>query len=265
MTTVLNPPPRLGELLRRWRSLRRMSQLDLATQAEVSPRHLSFVETGRSRPSRELVLHLAEHLDVPLRDRNEMLTAAGFAPLYRESPLDDPALASVRTAISVILANHSPLPAFVIDGGWQLVEANDAIAAFLPLIDPGLTEPPMNIIRASLHPDGLSRFIVNFAEYAAHVVERLRRQLAATSDPSLAALLDEVCAYPAVADALRIAPAAAPLAAVLPMHFRLPDGTELRFFSTMTIFGSPLDVTIAELAIESFFPADEGTADFFRT
>jgi transcriptional regulator with XRE-family HTH domain len=240
-----------------------MSQLDLATQAEVSPRHLSFVETGRSRPSRELVLHLAEHLDVPLRDRNELLTAAGFAPLYRQSALDDPTLTSVRTAISVILANHSPLPAFVIDGGWQLIDANEAVADFLPLIDPALTEPPMNVIRASLHPDGLSRWIVNFPEYAAHVVERLRRQLAATSDPSLGALLDEVCAYPQVANALAGAPTAGPLAAVLPMHFRLPDGTELRYFSTMTVFGSPLDVTIAELAIESFFPADEPTAAFY--
>jgi len=265
VTTVLNPAPRLGDLLRRWRSLRRMSQLDLATQAEVSPRHLSFVETGRSRPSRELVLHLAEHLDVPLRDRNELLAAAGFAPLYRQSTLDDPALTSVRAAIDVILANHAPFPAFVIDGGWQLLDANDAITAFLPLIDPALTEPPLNIIRASLHPDGLSRWIVNFDEYAAHVVERLRRQLAATSDPSLAALLDEVCAYPAVAEALRGAPTAGPLAAVLPMHFRLPDGTELRFFSTMTVFGSPLDITIAELAIESFFPADEATTAYFQS
>src|SRR6476661_676041 len=154
--SVASPPRGVGDLLRDWRQRRRLSQLELALEAEVSPRHLSFVETGRSRPSRELVLHLAEHLDVPLRDRNELLTAAGFAPLYRQSALDDPALASVRTAISVILANHSPLPAFVIDGGWQLVDANDAVADFRPLIDPALTEPPMNVIRASLHSDGLS-------------------------------------------------------------------------------------------------------------
>src|SRR6478672_6243172 len=138
MTTTAMSPPRLGELLKMWRSRRRVSQLDLASSAGVSPRHLSFVETGRSRPSRELVLHLAEHLDVPLRDRNELLAAAGFAPLYRQSTLDDPALTSVRAAIDVILANHAPYPAFVIDGGWQLLDANDAITAFLPLIDPAL-------------------------------------------------------------------------------------------------------------------------------
>jgi transcriptional regulator with XRE-family HTH domain len=263
MTTVVTTPPRLGELLKTWRSRRRVSQLDLASMAGVSARHLSFVETGRSKPSRELVLHLAEHLDVPLRDRNELLTAAGFAPLYRESSLDAPELASVRQAIEVILASHEPFPAFVIDGAWQLVEANGGVAAFLRLISPELLEPPMNVIRASLHPLGLSRFIVNFDEYAAHVVERLRRQLAATSDPGLRALLDEVSGYPDVARAVGgvVLP---PPAAVLPMHFRLDDGTELRFFSTMTVFGSPLDVTIAELAIESFFPADEATAALFR-
>ena len=242
-----------------------MSQLDLASQAGVSPRHLSFVETGRSKPSREMVLHLAEHLDVPLRDRNALLTAAGFAPVYRESALDAPELASVRQAIEVILANHEPCPAFVIDGAWNLLEANAGIAAFLELIAPELLDPPMNVIRASLHPRGLSRYIVNFDEYAAHVVERLHRQLAATSDPGLEALLDEVIGLSGRgARALGDGAALPPPAAVLPMHFRLDDGTELRFFSTMTVFGSPLDVTIAELAIESFFPADEATAAVFR-
>ena len=242
-----------------------MSQLDLATQAEVSPRHLSFVETGRSRPSRELVLHLAEHLDVPLRDRNELLTAAGFAPLYRQSALDDPTLASVRTAIAVILANHSPLPAFVIDGGWQLVDANDAIADFLPLIDPALTEPPHERDPrqpAPRRPLSLDRELrrVRRARRRAppsparcHVRPVARARSSTRSAPT-----------PHVADALAGAPTAGPLAAVLPMHFRLADGTELRYFSTMTVFGSPLDVTIAELAIESFFPADEATAEFYR-
>jgi transcriptional regulator with XRE-family HTH domain len=246
-----------------WRSKRRLSQLDLASRAGVSSRHLSFVETGRSKPSREMVLHLAEHLDVPLRDRNAMLTAAGFAPVYRESALDAPELASVRQAIDVILANHEPCPAFVIDGAWKLLEANSGIAAFLDLISPELLEPPLNVIRASLHPRGLSRYIVNFDEYAAHVIERLNRQLATTADPGLEALLVEVMAYPDVARAIGDA-VLPPPAAVLPMHFRLDDGTELRFFSTMTVFGSPLDVTIAELAIESFFPADEATAALFR-
>ncbi len=263
MTATPPASPRLGELLKLWRSRRRLSQLELASAAGVSSRHLSFVETGRSKPSREMVLHLAEHLDVPLRDRNAMLTAAGFAPVYHESPLDAPELASVRQAIEVILTNHEPRPAFVIDGAWNLIEANAGITAFLELISPELLVPPLNVIRASLHPSGLSRYIVNFDEYAAHVIERLRRQLATTSDPGLAALLDEVCAYPEVARTISDATVLPPPAAVLPMHFRLDDGTELRFFSTMTVFGSPLDVTIAELAIESFFPADDATAAAF--
>ena len=264
MSAIGAPVPRVGELLKIWRSRRRVSQLDLASMAGVSTRHLSFVETGRSKPSREMVLHLAEQLDVPLRDRNELLSAAGFAPLYQQSALDAPGLASVRQAIEVILANHEPCPAFVVDGAWNLLQANSGIAAFLDLISPDLLDPPMNVIRASLHPEGLSRHIVNFDEYAAHVIERLRRQLATTSDPGLAALLDEASAYPEVAraiDGIAVLPAPA---AVLPMHFRLDDGTELRFFSTMTVFGSPLDVTIAELAIESFFPADDVTAALFR-
>jgi transcriptional regulator with XRE-family HTH domain len=247
-----------------WRSKRRVSQLDLASSAGVSPRHLSFVETGRSKPSREMVLHLAEELDVPLRDRNALLTAAGYAPLYRESALDAPELASVRQAIGVILSGHEPWPAFVIDGAWNLLEANAGVGGFLALVPPELLEPPTNIIRASLHPHGLSRFIVNFDEYAAHVIERLRRQLAASADPGLDALLREVSDYPDVAQALGRMAVLPPPAAVLPMHFRLDDGTELRFFSTMTVFGSPLDVTIAELAIESFFPADEATEALFR-
>lgn len=264
MSVIATPAaPRLGELLKTWRSRRRVSQLDLASMAGVSARHLSFVETGRSKPSREMVLHLAEQLDVPLRDRNELLSAAGFAPLYRESPLDAAGLESVRQAIDVILTNHEPCPAFVVNGAWNLLQANSGIAAFLDLISPELLEPPLNVIRASLHPAGLSRHLVNFDEYAAHVIERLRRQLAATSDPGLAALLDEASAYPDVAAAIDgvVLP---PPAAVLPMHFRLEGGAELRFFSTMTVFGSPLDVTIAELAIESFFPADEATAALFR-
>jgi transcriptional regulator with XRE-family HTH domain len=264
VTTISAPAPRLGDLLKMWRSKRRMSQLDLASESGVSPRHLSFVETGRSKPSREMVLHLAEHLDVPLRDRNVMLTAAGFAPMYRESPLDAPELASVRQAIEVILANHEPYPALVIDGAWNLLQANAGIAAFLDLISPQLLDPPLNVIRASLHPQGLSRSIVNFDEYAAHVIERLNRQLATTGDAGLEALLAEVREYPDVTRAIGDTAVLPPPAAVLPMHFRLDDGTELRFFSTMTVFGSPLDVTIAELAIESFFPADEATAAAFR-
>lgn len=263
MTIAMTATPRLGDLLKMWRSRRRVSQLDLASSAGVSTRHLSFVETGRAKPSREMVLHLAEHLDVPLRERNVLLTAAGFAPLYRESSLDAPELASVRQAIELILGNHAPHPALVIDGAWNLIDANAGLGALLPLIPAELLEPPMNVIRASLHPHGLARVIVNFDEYAAHVIERLRRQFAATSDRALGALLDEVCGYPDVARAIGATPTLPPPAAVLPMHLRLDDGTDLRFFSTMTVFGSPLDVTIADLAIESFFPADAATAAYF--
>jgi transcriptional regulator with XRE-family HTH domain len=251
----------LGDVLRRWRSLRRMSQLELAAQAGVSTRHLSFVETGRAKPSRELVLHLAEHLDVPLRERNAMLVAAGFAPVYRQTALDEPDLESVRMAIDFILRSHEPLPAIVIDSGWDLVSANAGCAAFFALLPPELMEPPVNVIRSSLRPDGLARLILNFEEYAGHLVGRLRRQVEASGDPRLASLLNEVLEYPRVAAAGDAAP---PPGAVLPMRLDVPGAGVLSFFSTMTVFGAPLDVTVAELAVESFFPADEATAAALR-
>jgi transcriptional regulator with XRE-family HTH domain len=238
----------LGDVLRRWRSLRRMSQLELAAQAGVSTRHLSFVETGRAKPSRELVLHLAEHLDVPLRERNAMLVAAGFAPVYRQTALDEPDLESVRMAIDFILRSHEPLPAIVIDSGWDLVSANAGCAAFFALLPPELMEPPVNVI-------------LNFEEYAGHLVGRLRRQVEASGDPRLASLLNEVLEYPRVAAAGDAAP---PPGAVLPMRLDVPGAGVLSFFSTMTVFGAPLDVTVAELAVESFFPADEATAAALR-
>jgi transcriptional regulator with XRE-family HTH domain len=260
--TVAPAPHRLGELLRRWRGQRRMSQLDLASQAGVSPRHLSFVETGRSKPSREMVLHLAEQLDVPLRDRNALLLAAGYAPAYAESTLDEPELLSVREALRVMLRNHDPLPALVVDRRWDLVDANDGALTFVAMLPASLTEPPMNVMRASLHPDGIATRIVNFDEYAMHLIDRLRRQLEASGDTALAELLDEVVAYPNVADVLaRTAPH--PSGVVLPMRVRVDDGTVLSFFTTMTVFGAPLDVTLSELAIESFFPADDATAAAF--
>lgn len=255
----------VGELLREWRTRRRLSQLELAIQSGVSTRHLSYVETGRSRPSREMVLFLAEHLDVPLRERNRLLVAAGFAPAYRQSSLDDDALASARAAIDVILANHEPLPALVVDSTWRLLDANSGMAPFLSRIAPNLLEPEPNVVRASLHDDGLAGAIVNFDEYAGHLVARLRRQRDAAGSAELAALLDEVTAYPAVAAALdRLGPLPPP-GAVLPLHVRFDDGTELRFFSTMTVLGAPLDITLDELAIESFFPADAATAAAFGT
>ena len=252
--------PRLGELLKRWRSQRRISQLDLAVQAGVSARHLSFVETGRSQPSREMVLHLAEQLGVPLRDRNALLTAAGYAPVYRESSLDEPELASIRQAITVILRNHEPMPALVVDRRWDLVDANAGVTMFLSLLSAALLEPPVNVIRASLHPEGLAPRIVNFDEYAVHLVERLRRQFELSGDSSLAALLDEVLEYPGVDEAVAGHTGGAPVGVVLPVQLRLDHGEVLSFFTTMTVFGTPLDVTLSELAVESFFPADEATA-----
>jgi transcriptional regulator with XRE-family HTH domain len=234
-----------------------MSQLDLASQSGVSSRHLSFVETGRSRPSREMVIHLAEQLDVPLRERNRFLVAAGYAPVYPERSLESSDLDLPRAAIDMMLANHDPMPAFVVDRAWNLVAANRGMLPFLAWIPPELQAPPMNVIRASLHPDGMSGRIVNFEEYALDVVERVRRQVTASGDPDLAALLEEVTGYPDVA-ALRGGAPDVPNV-VLPMRIRTDDGAILSFFSTMTVFGAPLDVTLSELAMESFFPADAAT------
>jgi transcriptional regulator with XRE-family HTH domain len=241
-----------------------LSQLDLASQAGVSPRHLSFVETGRANASREMVLHLAEQLDVPLRERNALLVAAGFAPVFRESSLDEPHLASIRQAITVMLANHEPMPALVVDRRWDLVDANAGVAVFLAMVPPSVLEPPVNVIRVSLHPDGLASRILNFDEYATHLLERLRRQLEASGDAALASLLDEVATFPAVRSSPAAHDGGTSPGVVLPMQVRTDDGVVLSFFSTMTVFGAPLDVTVSELALESFFPADEPTPRLVR-
>ena len=258
MSAVATAPPRVGELLRDWRRRRRMSQLDLSVEAEVSARHLSFVETGRSKPSRELVLHLAEHLDVPLRERNALLLAAGYAPVYPERPLDAGDLEPVRAALDKILAGHEPYPAVIVDRHWNLVSANGA--AFAVLTDgvaPALLEPPVNALRVSLHPDGLAPRIANLAEYSAHLLTRLRREHAVSGDRDLLALHDELRGYPGVDDGASHHPDPASLLFV-PLVLRSPAG-QLTFFSTLATFGTALDITVAELAIESFFPADEAT------
>ena len=246
-------------MLRDWRGRRRMSQLDLASQAGVSSRHLSFVETGKSKPSREMVLHLAEHLDVPLRERNTLLLAAGFSPSYRESSLDEPELAVVRRAIDVMLANHEPMPALVIDRAWNIVAANAGVALLLDLLPPGL-DPDLvgNAVRVSLHPDGLAPRIQNFDEYATDLLDRIRRQVEVSRDAALADLLDEVARYPNVAELDGAPPDSLP-SVVLPLRLRLDDGTVLSFFTAMTVFGAPLDVTVSELAVESFFASDAAT------
>jgi transcriptional regulator with XRE-family HTH domain len=261
--TVVSPPPTVGDLLRQWRHQRRMSQLDVAAEAEVSARHLSFVETGRSRPSRELVLHLAEHLDVPLRDRNTLLMAAGFAPTYPETPLDAEEMAPVRRALDKILTSHLPFPAVVVDRHWNLVSANEtALAILTDGVDPDLLGPRANALRVCLHPDGLASRIVNLAEYSAHLIERIDRLAAASADPELLSLRDELRRYPGVSAGH---PGGSDTASRLfvPLVLRGNHG-ELTFFSTIATFGTAHDITVAELAIEAFFPADERTAAVLR-
>jgi transcriptional regulator with XRE-family HTH domain len=253
--------PGVGELLRSWRTRRRLSQLDLAVEAGVSTRHLSFVETGKARPSREMVLLLAGCLDVPLRDRNALLLAAGFAPAYRERRLDDPDMATVRTSLEHILAGQEPYPAVVVDRRWDAVLANQAAQIFLVDVDPELLSPAPNVFRLSLHPDGLGGRILNFQEYAGHVIGRLQRLVLLTGDEHLEALLDEVLDFPGVAEARHHVEAPSEL--VLPLRLRVGDDV-LSLCSTVATFGTAVDLTLAELSVESFLPADEPTAAILR-
>jgi transcriptional regulator with XRE-family HTH domain len=249
--------PPVSAMLREWRHRRRLSQLELALQAHTSTRHLSFIETGRSRPSPEMVLHLAEQLDVPLRDRNDLLLAAGYAPMFAQNELDAPELGPVRDAIDQVLKGHEPYPALVIDRHWGLVAANRALTLLLDGVAGHLLEPPVNVLRVSLHPEGLAPRIVNLSQWRAHLLERLSRDALASGDPALTVLHDELASYPYEAHDDRVDPAFAEIAVPL----RLRHGTtELAFISTKTTFGTAVDVTVAELSIESFFPADSETA-----
>ncbi len=256
-------PLPFGEHLRHWRQHRRLSQLDLASEAEVSTRHLSFVETGRAVPSREMVLRLSERLAIPLRERNTLLVAAGYAPMYRERPLSDPALASARQAVELILKSHEPFPALALDRHWNLVAANAALPHLLAGVDPELLQAPVNILRLSLHPLGLASKIVNLAQWRNHLFERLRQQIAATADPVLAALLAELQAYPMPEGADDTHLDGEHLGVVMPFQFRTAYGV-LSFISTVTIFGTPVDVTLQELMLETFFPADALTGEVLR-
>jgi len=250
-----------GGMLREWRQRRRLTQLDLAGRAEVSARHLSFLETGRSRPSREMVLHLSEELDLPLRTRNELLVAAGFAPVYSGHSLEAGAMAEVHASLNRLLTAHEPFPAVLVDGQWDLVDSNRAVEVFVELVDPQLLAPPANVLRLSLHPRGLARYVDGLAEYAAHLVSRLRRQVDRSADPGLGALLDELVGH---CRTLGLDPQALPRnAVVLPLRLRQPDGP-LTFFSTVSVLGAPLDITLEEVAIESFLPADTPTSDYLR-
>lgn len=259
--TATGSPP-VGTLLRQWRTRRRLSQLELSSRADVSTRHLSYLETGRSQPSREMVLHLAEELDLPLRDRNRLLLAAGYAPVYPERPLDTPAMATVRAAVRQILVGHEPYPAVVVDGNWNLLDANAGAGLLTADLPESLLVPPVNILRATLHPDGMASRIVNLAEVRAHLLGRLRRQADLSGDPATVALYDELAGYPAPpSPEPPVRPPGGDL--VLPVRLRHGAG-ELAFFSTVATFGTPLEVTTAELMIESFFPADEYTAAVLR-
>lgn len=248
-----------GALLRQWRERRRLSQLELSLQANVSARHLSFVETGRSAPSRDMLLQLTDRLEVPLRERNRLLLAAGYAPVYSESPFDAPALESIRAAIRQILAGHEPYPALVVDRMWNLVEANASLGMLTALVAPHLLAPPANMLRASLHPEGLAPYLANLGEWRGHLLHRVRRIVELTGDPAVAELLAELEGYPCDQPVPQVE-LPGPGEIMVPMRLRLGD-RELSFFSTIATFGTPLDVTLSELAIEAFYPADRATAE----
>jgi transcriptional regulator with XRE-family HTH domain len=243
----------VGSLLREWRQRRRLSQLDLSCEAEVSTRHLSFLETGRAKPSREMVLHLAEQLDVPLRARNEMLLAAGFAPAYGERTLQDPQMTSVREAVALVLDRYQPHPALAVDRGWNLVAANASIDLLTAGVVAELLQPPVNVLRLSLHPDGMAPRIGNLAQWRAHVLHRLAREAHLTADPGLSALHAELSALPGGIDPTP------PDAIAVPLRIQHGDA-QLTFLSTVTVFGTAVDITAAELSIEAFLPADPLTA-----
>ncbi|MBV9891876.1 MAG: helix-turn-helix transcriptional regulator [Rhizobacter sp.] len=258
----------VGAQLRQWRTRRRLSQLELALAADVSTRHLSCVETGRAAPSREMVLRLARRLDVPLRERNRLLAAAGFAPMFAARPLDDPAMAAARAVVERVLRAHEPFPALAVDRHWNVVVQNRAVALLLEGVDPALLAPPVNALRLALDPRGMARRIVNFAAWRAHVLGRLAQQIAASGDAALRKLADELAALdlasarsPRADDAEhgRTGPEAAEPTLVVPLTVETRLGT-LSFISTTTVFGTPVDITLAELALESFFPADAATA-----
>ena len=256
----MSTPTAIGEQLRAWRQRRRLSQLQLATTAATSQRHLSFVESGRAMPSREMVLRLARHLSVPPRDRNTLLVAAGFAPVHRERALTDPALGPVRALVERILRGYEPYPALAVDRHWTMVLANASVAPLLEGIAPALLAPPINVLRLSLHPEGLAPRIVNLDAWREHLFARLDAQLEASGDSALEALIAELRAYPAPPARRGSPPSDTSLSGIaVPLELAHGDRV-LRFWSTTTVFGTPVDVTLSELAIEAFLPADPETA-----
>ncbi|MFF2774591.1 helix-turn-helix domain-containing protein [Streptomyces sp. NPDC058052] len=264
MTTVVSDTG-VGALLRGWRERRRMSQLELALRADSSARHISFVETGRSRPSEEMILKLAEHLDVPVRDRNALLLAGGYAPRYAESTLDAPELETLREGIDRLLQGYDPYPALVVDGSYTVVAANRAIGLLIAGLPEHLLTPPMNVMRITLHPEGLAPRIRNLREWRGHLLAQMERQIAYARSDALRAVYEEVAAYPL--------PEAHPGDAEDPEpfpYFALPlqiehDGRVLSFVSSISTFNTPMDVTVAELAIETMLPADPATVEYLRS
>lgn len=257
------PAAAIGVLLRDWRQRRRLSQLDLACEAEISTRHLSFVETGRSKPSREMLMHLLELLEIPLRERNGLLLAAGFAPAYAEHDLHSPTLAAAREALQMVLRGHEPYPALVVDRHWNLLDANTAAMRLMSGIAPELLTPPINVLRVNLHPGGLAPRIINLIEVREHILSRLKRMALHSGDSVLRDLHDELAAYP-YGDGDERAPVASPHTdVVLPVRFRSTLG-ELTLFTTITQFGTPMDVTLSEIMLESCYPADATTAVLLR-
>jgi transcriptional regulator with XRE-family HTH domain len=257
MTVTAQPRP-AGLLLREWRERRRLSQLELSIRAEISTRHLSFIETGRSRPTPQMILRLAEQLDLPLRERNEVLLAGGYAPRYPRAGLDAPELSSVRAALRVVLTGHEPYPAVVVNRWWDLLDANAAVALLTAGCAPELLAPPVNVLRLSLHPEGLAPRIVNLAQWRSHLLGQLRRRADHLGDARLAGLWEELRAYPGGSD-----PELPAGRVVLPMRL-LADGGELALFSIASRVETAADVTVEELTIETFYPADAATAESFR-
>ncbi|RBQ22115.1 transcriptional regulator [Spongiactinospora rosea] len=247
-----------GELLREWRHRRGLSQLDLAIQAGVSARHISFVETGRTIPSSAMVLRLAEHLDVPLRERNRLLVAAGYAPSVQERPLEDPHLEPARQALRQVVRGHEPYPALAMDRRWNMLFANSAIDVFLEGVDPALLRPPVNMMRLGLHPSGFAPRLLNLAQVRAFLLPRLARQAANTGDPETTALYEELRSYGPEGDP----PPLDPADIALPIRIR-HHGTDLSFISTITTIGTAFDITLDDIAVEAFFPGDATTIDYF--
>jgi len=260
MSTMTLP---IGDHLRQWRQRRRMSQLDLACEAEISTRHLSFLETGRSTPSREMILHLCEQLDIPVRERNILLVAAGYAPIFVERALDDPELAAARAAIDQVLEGHKPYPAFAVDRRWNMIASNGALPQIYEGVAESLMAAPINVLRLALHPEGLAPRTVNLAEWRGHLLARLRQQIDLTADRVLMDLAKELEAYPAPRFGAARTAAAHTAGVVVPFRLRVGEDV-LSFFSTVMMFGTPIDITLSELAVESFFPADVETAAVVR-